>query len=623
MADSAYRVRDTDWVRRSFLLPKRAMSMANARRELFYDVSQKFTDTTLGGNFAINPPPQFTPTADLPVLGRFSGSTGMGRYYSEALDDTSHVIHMSFGVPSFNSLTTFFNNFYNAEAGSLARTGRGRGLFYMLGRGAGFVLTVPLLPIIYAGRAFRFFSGTPSSKYYSLKPAMPLYWNAVNNILNGIAVNMGIVPRLFSEDSGDRPGYSSSDLEHYHKLMPEIYRKDGGIDIYSVATRAQRLADKHHKRILAEMEAASSPEDLRNRMRAMLNENITDDGPVAFSGPGGETGIAGYLRAWERNEASASSEKAGEVTEESSDKWYNKLWDQVLAELRDGSRFVSFRVNAADSVSESFTNHTRETDLAATINSMSSSGRSRRFTFAGGNIGDGVIASAIEGIIGAASDVVTGLADQLGVSGLAALSGAAFVDIPKMWDSASTSFPTMSYTLQLRSPYGNKMSRFMNLYVPLAMLLAGALPLSTGKHSYTSPFLVEVYSRGRGVVRLGIIDSLHITRGVGNLGWTAEGEPLGIDVSFSIMDLSSVMHMPISSMGSIFSEDTAFNDYLATLGNLSLPDMIYPTRKLFLNMTRKLTDLRSWASPTHAVNWATGTLPGRVISGLARVSARE
>ena len=153
------------------------------------------------------------------------------------------------------------------------------------------------------------------------------------------------------------------------------------------------------------------------------------------------------------------------------------------------------------------------------------------------------------------------------------------------------------------------MSMFQNIYVPLAMLLAGALPLSTGKQSYTSPFLVEVHSKGRISCRLGLIESMSITRGVGNLAWTDNDEPLGIDVSFTIADLSTIMHMPInpgqSTLQNIaegagswsnrcfiwrcgwrrvlsalaftdsrnFDEDNTFTDYMSVLGSLGIDDI--------------------------------------------------
>jgi hypothetical protein len=96
------------------------------------------------------------------------------------------------------------------------------------------------------------------------------------------------------------------------------------------------------------------------------------------------------------------------------------------------------------------------------------------------------------------------------------------------------------------SPYGNPVSQIINLYIPLAMLLAGALPLAKGRQSYTPPFICEVYDRGRCQSPLAIIDSLSVTRGTGNLGFTNEGRALGIDVTFTVADLSSLVYLPIS-----------------------------------------------------------------------------
>ena len=68
------------------------------------------------------------------------------------------------------------------------------------------------------------------------------------------------------------------------------------------------------------------------------------------------------------------------------------------------------------------------------------------------------------------------------------------------------------------------------------MLLAGILPLSTGKASYTSPFLCQLYDRGRLQIRLGMIESLSITRGTTNLAFDKHGQALGIDVTFSVVE---------------------------------------------------------------------------------------
>lgn len=185
---------DSKWVQSSFMIPSHAADLVAAQRARLSSAYSKFTDTTLGGNFAINPPPQFTRSADLKVRNPNARSRGMGRKYSEMIDDNSQVVHMRFGIPQFNSLMTFFTGFYDTSASLLSRTGRSPGFFYSLGRVSGFVVTLPLLPLIMAGRIYRYLARKPSSKFYYLKPAMPLYWNAVNSISNGIAVNMGIIP---------------------------------------------------------------------------------------------------------------------------------------------------------------------------------------------------------------------------------------------------------------------------------------------------------------------------------------------------------------------------------------------------------------------------------------------
>ena len=56
--------KDASWVRQSFLVTADQLQAVDLQNRTFTTASLKFTDTTLGGNFAINPPPQFTRTAD-------------------------------------------------------------------------------------------------------------------------------------------------------------------------------------------------------------------------------------------------------------------------------------------------------------------------------------------------------------------------------------------------------------------------------------------------------------------------------------------------------------------------------------------------------------------------------
>lgn len=607
---------------------------------------QKFTDTTLGGNFAINPPPQFTRTADLAVRGQYAyESKGMGRKYSELIDDNSQLIHMRFGVPQFNSLTTFFNRFYNHHAGVLSRTGRTPGFFYNLGRATGFVVSLPLQPIILAGSVYRFLANKPSSKYYYLKPTMAMYWNAVNSMVNGIAVNMGIVPRFgttsgtaatnknFGENDdnvyndGDlievEAAYNESEMEAYHRLLPDVFKKGGGVDVYSIASRSQRLADRARQNAIAAAEGATTLDQLQDQWTKYIEELPYTPTPRSEFQGGGEPGINAYLAAWSNTGAATPPDRDDAVDNTEDNKsWWSSFSDFAMSELRDGGQFVTFRVNHTGQVNESFSNSVGDSGIAGKMNSTSADVRSKKFDFAHGNVGPGALGDLVSGVVNSASDFVAGTLDSIGVSGLMGLAGNAYVDIPKEYKDSTVNLPKSSYSIELRSPYGNKISRFQNLIIPLTMLIAGALPKSVGRQAYDSPFLVEIYDKGRCQSRLGMIDSMTITRGVGNLGWTQDQEPLGINVEFTVADLSSIMHMPLNASPGIFDEDTSYTDYLAILGSLSMADQIYTGNRLRLNLTRGFQNWSQWTSPAKYGQLVGNSAPGRMISAITREADR-
>lgn len=712
-------LKDAEWVKNSFMIPTYAVEANEAKRRLLTETHLKYTDTTLGGNMVMNPTPQFTRFADIKIKGRYAPSAGMGRYYSEALDDNKQVIHMRFGVPAFNSMTQFFTSFYDPAAGYLANTGRTGSLFFNIGRAAGFVVSLVALPVVLVASAVKnivsMFTGRPNSKYYYLKPAMPLYWNAVQHICNNVAATLGVVPRMHLPGTVKEDGendLSPKVTASFHKSRPDIYREEGGIDIYAVANRMQRIANENRSNLAKVLDDAGAIDDgwifnadgadatLRGNLQKFFEQNIVDpgisgheqyyiDGDKSKPGVLNEnlseedeqkrgyknsqlttsnilTGLDSYLQQYLNSEfGKIKSGPEGDGAEDATT-WKTEdasLLDYLKSEARDGSSFVSFRVDYTGSVQESFSNNSKDSDLQGQLNGMTTGARSKRFSTADGNLGDGPIASTVESVFGALKDLGAGAMFQVGLGGLMALTGRGVVDIPKHWESSSASLPRMDYTLELRSPYGNKMAMFQNLYVPLAMILAGALPLSTGKQSYTSPFLVEIHSKGRVSCRLGLIESLSITRGVGNLGWTEDEHPLGIDVSFTVADLSSIMHMPInpgnsavanivggvavgtaetvgnlfgsaeaagdaaltaiSALTANFDEDNTFSDYMSVLGSLGLHDMIYGSNKLKMRATQRMLEYKSWYSKAHVAQWLVGLPAGQLLSSMAQQGDRR
>lgn len=639
----ATEIRDSEWLRQAFVLPtggsRLAITAADRVNRTYSAALTKFTDTTPGGNFSINNPPQACRHADIKnhklrdylnqgVPG--VDSYGMGRYFSEAYDDNSVRVHLTFGHAEYNSITQFFSNFYDPESGMMARNGESRGLSYSLGKATGWIVSAPLIPFTIAASVIRYLSGTPRTRYSYVKPNMPNYWGVVNNIANKLAINMGLVPGTFTESTTEEvyldgkrtvtktvPDYSGDsidDWEAFNKILPDVYRADGGIDVYNLATRAQRLNDGFMQAVQDAQNNAASEEALSQRLAEITAGNFElSSTPKSYSN---------YLQSYREQavkETKARAKRKADGTQRPVDE--PTLTEQIQANLRDGAQWVSFRLDEVGTIGESFSSSVKESSISETINGISSTAKDAKASMANFNFSDGIVGSAVESVVSAVGDFTAGILDGVGLSGLAVLGGGAYADIPQIWDNSTANLPSETFTIQLRTPYGNKVSIYQNLYIPLAMLLAGALPLSTGPASYTSPFLCQCFVKGRMQSRNAIITELSITRGTSNAGWSVDGLPLGIDITFTVTDLSSVMHAPIAERTGLLDDDNAFMDYMAVLGSLGVADQWYPSMKLKRNAAYMMRDFETNFSASRMAMNASNTLPGRLLSAFHRTAA--
>lgn len=700
-------IRNDSWVRSSFLITKAGRSTQDRRARLESGARIKFADTTLGGTRCINPPPQFTPYADLTVpglntalslsydhpvyqsaileedlkktgeRGTVVASRGLGRAYSDMYDDTGEYITMRFGVPRMNSLLSFFFSFYDPTASAVARTGSGPGFFYQAGRMLTAVVGAAVAPLMFVGKGIQFLLGRSVSRYYYLEPTMHNYWMAANNIANSIAVNMGIIPRIGGRDeTKEEIQARAEEIRQYHEMLPDIFRKDGGIDLFGVANRYNRLSLKFQEAVNDLAIEATSKGAFIDALRDFMSNS--SNGALFDTKVGDiQQYISSYLEATgnqfqnlstedlERsalsftpdggNSAGNNGDTEGPKTADESTlaKWsfLSKMLDHAEAGLNEGSEFVTFRVDGTGPTSESFSNSVGESSISSGFNGTVSNARSVRFNAAEFQTGIGLVDS----VMGSVRNVIAGGLDMIGVSNLTALMGNAFVDIPQTWQNSAANLTAPSYTIELRSWSGDPISRFMNIWIPVSMLLAGVLPLSTGKMSYTSPFICEAYSRSRCTIKLGMVKDLTITRGVGNLGRNMEGDPLGVTIQFSIVDLSSILHMPISTEAGFWSgalqtigsaadaatgavvgdnrffqgaatlldpttwdDSTKYSEYMAVLGGLTLQEQIYTLKKIKIAQTRMITSYESWFSAPSFINKVAGTMPGRLLSLFGR-----
>lgn len=688
---------DKNWIADSLLIPRDTergdLKMKNTTFAWMYysTADSKFTNTSLGGNFSINNPPQFTTFCDPPTgmlkdlqsqmaLDEGMGK-GMGQYYSEAIDDNAHRVTLRFGVPEYKGLFTFFSGFYNYRAATLANQGRtGFNVFYFTGKLIGMVVALPFTVLMMLNQAARFFFSKPSTKYYWLKPTMPLYWKRVNLISNQLAATLGIVPQgdvissegtkplieygLMEEDDikeGDR--YTQFSYNEVRDLMPHLFNKTGGIDIYRVSQKAARMANRGKQELRESGMAATDTAKFIGMVRSHVSnfkdlETRTDRqtlelddylklyhesilGAETMEVNGVETDVTRADALGDRLESvgDLAAERAGRfdmggveevplsdaaggaptdadgralLKEYSSQDAYitpvlttdvngelerveggwgedgnSSLGDYLVDGYNRGAEWITFKVDPNQTESESWSNNVGEAEISQTINGISNTVRAAKFGFSNFKTGFSVLDAPLKMI----TDTVGGLMDGFQISGLAALAGTGLVDIPKRYTDSSTSFTSSSYTMELRTPYGDPLSIYMHLYLPLISLMAGALPISHGNQSYGAPLLCQLFDRGRNNIKLGMIDSLSVTRGTGDVGWNVDGLPLGLDVTFSVVDMSNIMHMPIDTglsallpWNAIFGDDNAYSDYMSTLGNLDINDQVNPSRKFAIRM---------------------------------------
>jgi hypothetical protein len=120
------------------------------------------------------------------------------------------------------------------------------------------------------------------------------------------------------------------------------------------------------------------------------------------------------------------------------------------------------------------------------------------------------------------------------------------------------------------------------------------MPRGEYHNGYSAPFLVKAFYKGSFNIDMGIITEMTVNKGKEG-GWTKDGLPTVVDVSFTIQDLySSISMTPITLAKSNTLENIQELDYLCSLCgiNINEPELtrivkLYAT----LNITSKWVDI--------------------------------
>ena len=640
---------DSDWLIDTLMIKSTLLNDLDAKNRYWSITNLKITDTSLGGNISINSYPQFTRYADIRSKGRIhtrndtkvndlNGNLGMGRYYGEAIDDNSINVYLTFGVPSFNNIFNFLFSAVDYKSSVIANTGRSP-IAYDIGFGLGRLALFVAFPIattlIWIGKSlYKVFAAPGKLSYYYMKPTMPTYWSTVNSLVTMMATELGIVAPIVAKDpkEPDKIGapvvLDREDLEFMHKYMPDIMSDKNYIDVPAIVLKTQRAANRE---FMEEQRLIESGRLNKDNFLGLLMKNNRPDHKTPVNGLTEKLNkmlmTADYFYGKKKEEYQASTEETKEAVksiatgadggtntldekgrisipdgEEDKESNKNKFFEFLDSEVREGSRFLVLRVDDPGQVSESFNNNETDIGLESGLNSINNKVRSFKFNLGGGNVIPGVdtVAGYVKDTIAGTLDGVTmGLSSILGY-----LLGDANIDMPKRWESSTASFPETSFKMKLIAPYNNPISQLQNIYIPLACLLAGALPRATGTNSYASPFLTSMFIRGHQTIELGMIKSLSITRGTSNLSFSKQSRPLAIDVSFTVVDFSKIISVPTGTsledpISIMYDDSQPLNRYISALCGRDLRTSIYLGSKMKIKVSRFIAQTEAITSPAY------------------------
>lgn len=671
---------DRDWIKTTFLISDTNLQNDNLYKKWILKnryrstADTKFTTTGIGMNMSVNPRPQFTRYCDIRAKGKIPSRPdvtttskpgqfgfGMGRYYSEAIDDPSQRIFLRFGVPHYTFLTAWFSNVFDPKRAMYANRGVISQFILDIADVVSSVLAIARAPMLSLGMlAFNLldiFMNNSSSRFYSVRPTMHTYWLSVEDILNNILAKRTLLPNILPEyvvkissTLGAAKVVTDAWVAELHTQLPDIFDKNGRISIFGLALKSQRAFNQ--------MWAKDYEDNKKNPLsKNFLDYPITSDAKshdTYFTYSNGQPNVASQLFNWahkllvdtnqdkavdphdgnsiknavmydpryvdaqgnfikgnneQKPDETMDDRVASNVDSQNNGKAskFSKIKEYFLAEMTEGAAFAVFTVESTGSIGESFSNSVQENPIQGTLNGLSAKSRSMQSVMSGITeipiIGEvAKLGADVVGIV--ASNASYGMLNPI----LALLYGVNVL-LPKVWEGSTTSFPKSDYKIKCISPYGNAISQLINTYLPMAMLMAGSLPRGTGSQSYTSPFICQVYDRGRTQITLGIISSLSITRGTSNLPFNRKGFANAIDIDFSIENLDSVMFAPIAEGGFVdtvkkllkpLKEDNTFNDYITSIAGLDVMTQVYGVPKLRLQLATTWLKLGRYTDPDPA-----------------------
>lgn len=286
---------------------------------------------------------------------------------------------------------------------------------------------------------------------------------------------------------------------------------------------------------------------------------------------------------------------------------------------------LCFYINAEPQIHEQFTNGTRQSQLASSINQISDQALEIQFILGGLGAAAGNTFDWPNSMINMNENLTdathfrdgAGLAQSMIKNIRTFLSGGKMI-FPEIWSDSSFG-RNYNVTIKLVSPDCDKLSIYLNILVPLIHILGFVLPRGVGDNSYISPFLVRCWFSSQFNIELGIISSCEVIKGDAGT-WTQDGLPTQVTVQLSIKDLYSVLSYPLNTSTSNILNNPAFLNYIANLCGINVGPVSLERTWVLWKMLA-FNDFKDAAknSPSRLIQWVFG--PGDGIGSGAAIAA--
>ena len=274
--------------------------------------------------------------------------------------------------------------------------------------------------------------------------------------------------------------------------------------------------------------------------------------------------------------------------------------DEVnLNQIGQTQNYIPFYIDPSISGNESASNSTNETTVSQKLREVHSQMNEYGFLLNSASAGTVFenLGDKADSLWGSLTEGISGFGNFGNIMGKffdgakQVITGENIV-IPKIYDSSEYG-KSYNVTVHLRTPYGDKLSVFMDIIVPMLHLMALALPKQSTANTYGSPFLIKMYIPGTTTCNLGIISSIQISKNPDGEAWSVDGLPTAVDVELTIEDLYSSLYMSSTTQPVLFAQNSSLIEYLGTISGMNLitPKLVKKVEMIISNTVNTFKDI--------------------------------